>query len=256
MSNESMQGAADNGRSPERSPSFPFISLSQALERARQFYDAEKRSAAPYKVAAKHWNYSESSSGAAQTVGALKNYGLMVDEGSGPSRKVRLSEMALRILLDSRPDSSEKAALMRKAALSPSIAAKVNATHPDGLPSDATLRHELVFSYNFSPKTAEKASDILIENEVLTGFFAGEVGSKVGDNVNDLQGAADVDTQLDASVARSAPTYSATTQRVVERIRGPGGEIVVQTDREPTWEDYDFLEKYIALRKSVLKQKQ
>ena len=46
-----------------RSPSFPFIGLREALDRARAFYEAEQRNAARPETAAAHWGYSPKSSG-------------------------------------------------------------------------------------------------------------------------------------------------------------------------------------------------
>ena len=70
-------------RKKDRSPNFPFISLENAIARARAFYDEERKGAAPVTRAAIHWKYSPNSSGLIQTVAALKSYGLMSDEGSG-----------------------------------------------------------------------------------------------------------------------------------------------------------------------------
>src|SRR5437016_4500012 len=109
----------------ERSPNFPFITLGRALERAEQLYRNEKRGAAPFDVAAADWGYSATSSGALQTVAALKQYGLVADEGSGKDRKIRLTDLALRIILDTRDNSEEKEQLKRQAARTPSVAAEI-----------------------------------------------------------------------------------------------------------------------------------
>src|SRR5687767_3097199 len=101
MSETSSGGSIPASRK-ERSPNFPFISLEAALRRCREFFDAEKRGAAPVSVAAKHWNYSPNSSGGIQTLAALNAYGLLVDEGRGNDRRVKLSDTALRLLLDTR----------------------------------------------------------------------------------------------------------------------------------------------------------
>src|SRR5688572_24804114 len=101
-----------------RSPAYPFISLQKAVERAQTFYQIERRHAAPMGAAAKAWGYGEKSSGGLQTVSALKQYGLMLDEGEGDQRKVRLTDRAFRILLDEVKDSPARAAALRAAALS------------------------------------------------------------------------------------------------------------------------------------------
>lgn len=167
-------GASASQKARERSPNFPFITLEAALERARQFHQAEKRGAAPFPAAAQHWKYSPSSSGAIQTVAALKSYGLMVDEGSGSNRRVRLTELALRILLDIRPESAEREQYKRQAATTPFVAAQVYEKFTDGLPSEASLHHHLIFDHGFNQATALRVTRILMENELFKKPYASD----------------------------------------------------------------------------------
>jgi hypothetical protein len=98
-----------------RSPSFPFIGLREAEEKARVLYEAERRNPALPEVAAAHWGYSAKSSGAMQTIAALRAYRLLAGEGM-----VRLTDSAVRLLLDD-PGSRERAELLRETALAPRI---------------------------------------------------------------------------------------------------------------------------------------
>jgi hypothetical protein len=164
----------------DRSPNFPFISLERALERAGQLYEKEKRSATPFKVAAEHWRYSPTSSGALQTAAALKQYGLLVDEGSGKDRRVKLTEMALRILLDKREDSTEREHLKRQAALTPPIATEINQKYPEELPSDGTLHHFLVLDRGFNPDNAKNVVKVLKANE---GFTHGAMADTISEDI-------------------------------------------------------------------------
>ena len=166
-----MNDATEIRKTKDRSPAFPFITLEAALGRARQFYDEEKRGVAPMTRATLHWGYSPSSSGSLQTIAALKNYGLMTEEGgSGQNRQIRLTDLALRILLDQRPDSTERMMFLRQAAKTPSIAAEVYSKWSDGLPSDSTVNHFLVLEKKFNESTAFKVVKIIKENHVLTGM--------------------------------------------------------------------------------------
>jgi hypothetical protein len=167
--------AEETRKTKDRSPNFPFIALEGALQRAQQFYAKEKRGAAPFKAAVDHWGYSALSSGGIQTVAALKSYGLMSDEGSGPQRTVRLTDLALRILLDQRPGSAERAAFIREAALNPNVAAEVYSKWEGELPSDTTLHHYLVFDRAFSEESARKVAKILFINHNFAGLAASGV---------------------------------------------------------------------------------
>ncbi len=134
-------------RKRTRSPAYPFINLETAIARAKQFYDKEQRNAANINIASKHWGFLEGSSNGAQTVAALISFGLMQDEGTGEKRAVRLTQAALRILLDTRPDSNERAEIIRQLALSPKIHRQLWERWGTGLPSDAQLRHTLLFGW-------------------------------------------------------------------------------------------------------------
>lgn len=129
-----------------RSPSFPFISLRIALERARALYDVEKRSAVRPETAAGHWRYSGKSSGGKQTIAALRQYGLLEGEGT-----VRLTDQAVRLLLDE--GSPERERLLQKAALLPGIHAKLWAKYGPALPEDSSLRLSLVLGEGFNDNT-------------------------------------------------------------------------------------------------------
>ncbi|MGA2849373.1 MAG: hypothetical protein ABSE46_10280 [Terracidiphilus sp.] len=153
----------------QRSPAYPFISLKTALERAKEFYDKEKRNPSNVLVAVTHWDYAQKSSGGIQTIAALKSFGLMRDSGSGDGRSVQLTDEALRILLDQRENSSERDALIKNAALLPPIHSVLwKRWGKENMPSDGNLRHELLFTYKFN----EDAIDNFIRQYKSTISFA------------------------------------------------------------------------------------
>ena len=242
-----MEDSSESRKTKDRSPNFPFISLEYALDRAKQFYDEERRGFAPFPVAAEHWSYSPSSSGALQTAAALKSYGLMEDEGTGRGRKLRLTDLALRILLDARPDSSERDRYKRQAALSPSISSVIYENWPTVPPSDATLHHFLVLELQFNESTAYKVSKIIKDNYTFAKLYKSDSESRIDeiDKDNSPQAIGDV-----LRINREALPKSALN---TEQIIGPDGIIILQFSGEPTWASYDFLSQYIELRKKLLK---
>ncbi len=127
-----------------RSPSFPFIGLREALERARRLYEAERRNAARPEVAVTHWGYSPKSSGGKQTIAALRAFGLLEGEGA-----VRLTELAVRTLLEDAGSEGWRE-LVRQAALSPPVYATLWERHGADLPSDRNLRAYLVLELGFN----------------------------------------------------------------------------------------------------------
>lgn len=149
-------------KAKQRSPSFPFIDLETAVQRAEQFYRAEGKAAAPPGVAVRHWDYSEKSSGGKQTLAALKAYGLL-DKSGG---KVRLTERAFHIVV---PGSPRRAEALREAALEPGQFRALWERHGEHLPSESTLKHELVVERGFNPN----AVDDFLSNYRATGKYAG-----------------------------------------------------------------------------------
>jgi hypothetical protein len=143
------------------------VNLETAITRAKQFYDKETRNTANINIAAKHWGFVDGSSSGQQMVAALMSFGLMQDEGTGEKRAVKLTQAALRILLDTRPDSTERAELIKQAALSPKIHKQLWDKWGTGLPSDAQLKHTLLFDWE-TPF-----------NENAVDFFIGEYRSTI-----------------------------------------------------------------------------
>jgi hypothetical protein len=162
--------AEDSKRKRTRSPEHPFINLELALKRAKQFYDIEVRNAASLNVAIKHWDYEPKSSGGLQTAATLISFGLLKDEGTGAKRKLQLTQTALRILLDQRPDSPEKAALIKQVALTPKIHKQLWDRWGATLPSDAEIRHTL--TVDWEPPFNEKSVDDFIKEYKDTITFA------------------------------------------------------------------------------------
>ena len=112
-------------RNRTRSPAYPYIPLPAALEKAAVLWQVEGRHAAAVNVAMQHWGYKEESSTGYSCVAALKKFGLVDHEGMGDNRQVRLSGLALSILLDKNPDSPERRDALRSAALGPRIHAEL-----------------------------------------------------------------------------------------------------------------------------------
>lgn len=155
-------------RQQGRSPAYPFFSVQKALVRVEQLYKQEGLHWAPISSAVGAWGYSAKSSGGRQTLATMKYYGLIVVTGEGDERRVRVSDTAKRILLDEREDDSEKVALIRDVALSPSAHKLLVNEYKDGLPSDGTVLHFLMFSRGFNK---EAARDLLAEYKETASYI-------------------------------------------------------------------------------------
>ena len=140
------------GTAGVRGVSYPALSLEEAVRRAAQLWQNERKNAAPMEAVASHWGYSPSSSGVRTTVAALISFGLVSDQGSREQRQIQLTPRGLDIVLD----APERNAALRDAVMSPKIYAEILANWPvDNLPSDQTLKFFLLRNKNFNPKAVD-----------------------------------------------------------------------------------------------------
>lgn len=149
-----MADPLEHKKKRERSPGYPSIPLSVAVERTRDLYKAEKSYLAPVDTVIGHWGYSPRSGAGLVQVAALMKYGLLEDEGSGASRRARVTDFAQRIIRDTREVSPDRSRLIREAALKPSIHRELWEKFGASLPSDSNLLHTLVFEYGFTDQGA------------------------------------------------------------------------------------------------------
>lgn len=133
-----------------RSPAYPYVSLEKAIKRAREMYDKEGKHGARFADVAGHWSFKATSSGAMQTVAALKQFGLVsFDGGTAEQRIVKLTPLAIRILLDER--EPERLQAIQEAALGPKVYRALWAKYGPVLPSDANMLSHLKIDLGYNP---------------------------------------------------------------------------------------------------------
>lgn len=147
-----MADSNDGGSKRVRSPGYPALNLKVAIEKAHDFYKAEGRNSAALPISVEHWGYSKKSGSGLKAVAALKSFGLIEIEGSGAGRRIKLSELALRIILDDREDSEDRAKAIATAALKPKIHKKLWDLWGTEMPSHGSIRHHLIFEERFNEK--------------------------------------------------------------------------------------------------------
>jgi len=139
----------------ERSPNFPAIDLEESLELASKIHAAEKLAYAPLLViVTAHWGFGSKSSAWKLRTAALGAFGLLETQGEGDARQAKITELATRILLDRAPNSPERAAALRAAALRPLMHQELQTKWPNQLASDATMTAYLTMDRGFTEKGA------------------------------------------------------------------------------------------------------
>jgi len=180
----------DDGKpKKERSPSYPFISLGKAIARAQALYEGHRKEATRLSILAATWNYSPASSGLQQTVGAMKQYGLLEDAGAGSDRKVQITDLARRILSDLRPGVKEQA--IREAAIRPKLIAQYLPRWLPHRPSDAHCISELVFDRGFGEPAAKLFLKVFDETVSYAGLSNDDKDAPVEPGSDAVEGADD-----------------------------------------------------------------
>jgi hypothetical protein len=148
-----------------RSPLYPSINLETAILRVRQLYAKERQHPTNVQAIVAHWNYKSLNGPAAQTLAALKKYGLIDDEGTGENRKAKISALAEVIL--AHPDEALRKAAIQEAALKPAMHRELWEKYHLDLPSDSNLRWELTHDRGF---TETGASEFMRVYRATIGF--------------------------------------------------------------------------------------
>jgi len=134
-----------------RSPGYPSIDLEEAVAKAQQVYQHERRNAVSPEILSEHWGYAEKSSGGRLTLAALKKFGLLEEVGGGNSRQLRLTKLAQTIILSAGPEhQTERLVALREAALSPKIHKELWEMWHAELPSDGAMRLYLIREREFN----------------------------------------------------------------------------------------------------------
>ena len=127
-----------------RSPAYPAFSLEACIEKANLLYQSEDSHWAPLEAVASHWDYKVNNSSFLQYISAMKQFGLLDEEGSKESRKLRLAELALDIVTYDQNHSKWIQAI-ENAALRPRIHQELWAKYDRKLPSqDVSIRVYLI----------------------------------------------------------------------------------------------------------------
>lgn len=154
-----------------RSPSYPSISLREAVERIERVYKQDYQNAIPRAVVAQHMGYRGLSGKALGILSAVAKYGLL--EGRGDQSKV--SDLGVRIIAHP-PGSPERHMALVEAAAGPELFAELDARFAGGRGSDQAIR-----AYLLTQKFIPAGADLAIRAYRDTKRFIEEGG--VGDPI-------------------------------------------------------------------------
>jgi len=131
-----------------RSPAYPAISLTAAIDRVKALYEQDKTAVVPMEAAAKDIGFAKAHGQAMTFLSALRKFGLVEYPSDG---RVVVTRRAVEIL--TFPEGHErKLKAVQEAALSPAIYSELFEKYKDsGLPSDEAISAELIADRGFNP---------------------------------------------------------------------------------------------------------
>lgn len=154
-----------------RSPNYPGIGLRAAVGKIESLYKADGLAPSPKLAALKHMGYERHHSEAARTLSALKSFGLIEETAD----RIKLSQRGIEIVARQQNDPIKERAI-KQAAVSPEIyQAIMEEYRSTGLPSDASLKSDLITVRKFNPT----AVDGFVQDFKDTLEFAGLSDLKV-----------------------------------------------------------------------------
>ena len=150
-------------RKVHRSPSYPVFDLQEAIQKVADIYKAEKRSATTADVVASHLGYSQAKGPGGRAVSALRQFGLLEDNNG----KCRISDLGYTLIQYDRGSQEWKTAIAQ-ASRFPALFRELEEEYPKGLPSDATLRNDLLRK-GFNPSAIPDVVSIFRSTMSLAG---------------------------------------------------------------------------------------
>jgi hypothetical protein len=146
---------AEHAEVRKKSPRAPTIPLDEALDRTLRVYDKDRLRALPTEIAAKHMGYGSANNGAAlQCLASLRYYGLL-DRPRDGMVAVNKDVEAFRYA----PTEELKKALLRRFLSTPPLFAELLDRSQGDMPSDESLRYELI-QRGFLPTSAATVATV------------------------------------------------------------------------------------------------
>jgi hypothetical protein len=149
-----------------RSPSYPSISLREAVEKIERVYNADYQNAIPRSLVAQHMGYQGINGKSLGILAAVAKYGLL--EGRGDESRV--SDLAVRIIAHP-PRSQERQLALLEAAARPELFAELDTRFGGGKGSDQAIR-----AYLLTQKFIPAGADLVIRAYRDTKRFVEEEG--------------------------------------------------------------------------------
>lgn len=154
-----------------RGPNYPSITLREAIVRVMKFKEANAaRLTVPLETAFRVIGFKGASGASRPVIASLNYYGLLDYVGRGDDRKVKLSDLAIKIIFDPIPGSPDRAEALQEAALKPAIHARLADELKIPPPADVVIERFLVVDCEYSESAAKTIIDVYKDTLEFAGL--------------------------------------------------------------------------------------
>lgn len=229
-----------------RSPNYPALGLTKALDAANKLWQAEKRSPFSAQSAATALGFKSLSGPARTSIGALNQYGFLEKADKG---NMRLTALAISVI--AHPDGSqERQDGLRTAGQTPKLFKELLQTYADA--SDANIKAFLITKKDFSEEGASKVIKSFRDTMRLAKLGKTELNSqdeddRLDDSEDDFEAN---DRDDDRKKKRKPPRPDENVEELNFKLAPDSNVSLVFTSKEPvTQEDFDLLMEMLTLQK-------
>lgn len=243
----------------DRSPAYPFISLKTAVDRLVAFEQKFGRHPAPLDKAGLAWGIKPDSSQAAQTLSALKYFGLVEYSGSTISRVAAITEDGRNLMRAQQ--ASVKTEILKAAAMRPKAINAYWDKWGHDRPIDEVCLDDLVMKGAFTPTAAKVFLRVYDETVAFAGLTNGdtmdsqeEAGNELPPGVHSNMSTATFPPQL-SSMQRSLPALVvASVGHKQDNFSVDEGTIVLQWPQQMSETSYKDFEDWMAIQMRKIKR--
>ncbi len=225
-----------------RSPNYPAVGLSKAIEWARKLWNKEKKTPVSAAVAASAIGYKGLSGPSRTALAAMKKFGLVEEDKTG----MRLSNLALRIIHASGDETRLQS--LREAAIKPELFRQLLRTHPQA--SNDALRSYLITQMDFSETGAKALIDSLRDTIAIAKLDDPEYTIPIGSEDGETM---DTGMQIGRGEVRTAGTTKALRSFSWPLSAETTAKLEIVGNEELTSEHIDALSQYLEVAKKLLK---
>jgi hypothetical protein len=150
----------------KKSPRAPSMPLEEAIARVMRVYEKERRHPAPTDVVAQHMGYRSANNGAAlSAIASVRYYGLLERPSEGKLAVTKDVES-----YSFNPSEAARSELLVKWLKSPPVFGDLLEQYQGNLPSEATIRYDLI-QRGFSPIAAESVLSVFLRSVQFARYF-------------------------------------------------------------------------------------